>query len=77
VRFTVSERSKVSVRIERRGRRHWRDENGFTKTRAAGRGSISFSVHALKPGRYRVLVRAEDGSHNRSKRAVRRLRLSR
>jgi sugar lactone lactonase YvrE len=75
VRFTVSERSKVSVRIERRGRKRWRDENGFTKRKAAGRGSISFSTRALKPGRYRVLVRAEDGAHNRSKRAVRRLRL--
>jgi hypothetical protein len=77
VRFTLSERSKVSVRIERRGRRHWRDENGFTKTRAAGRGSVTFSAHPLKAGRYRILVRAEDGAHNRSKRATRRLRVSR
>ena len=77
MRFTVSERARVSVRVERRGRGHWRDENGVTKSRAAGRRSIGFSIHALKAGRYRVLVRAEDGAGNRSKRATRRLRLTR
>jgi hypothetical protein len=77
VRFTVSERSKVTIHIERRGRLKWRDVNSFTHTRAAGRGSLSFSAHPLRAGRYRVLTRAEDGAHNRSKRAIRRLRVSR
>jgi hypothetical protein len=76
VRFTVSERSNVSVRIERRGRRRWRDENGLTGRFAAGRGSIAFSARALKAGRYRVLVRAEDGAGNRSRRVVRRCRVT-
>jgi hypothetical protein len=76
VRFTVSERSKVSIRIERRGRMKWSDANGVTHTRAAGRGSLSFSTHALRPGRYRVLARAEDGAHNRSRRVARRFRVS-
>jgi hypothetical protein len=77
VRFTVSERAKVSVRIERRGRGRWRDENSFTKSRAPGRGSMSFSIRALRAGRYRILIRAEDAAHNRSKRASRRLRVVR
>jgi hypothetical protein len=76
VRFTVSERSKVSVRVERRGRRRWSDVNGFTKRRPAGRGALAFGVRTLKAGRYRVIVRAEDGAHNRSRRAVRRLRIA-
>ena len=77
VRFTVSERARVSVRIERRTRGRWADENSFTKRRAAGRGSIGFSAGALKTGRYRALVRAEDGAHNRSRRAVRRFAVTR
>jgi hypothetical protein len=77
VRFTVSERSRVSLRVERRVRKRWVDLNSFTKRRAAGRGSIGFSSRALKAGRYRVVVRAEDGAHNRSKRAARRLRVLR
>ncbi|HKP19889.1 MAG TPA: hypothetical protein VJT68_00110 [Thermoleophilaceae bacterium] len=77
VRFTVNERSKVSIRIERRVRKRWRDENSFTKRRPAGSGSLSFSAHPLTAGRYRVVVRAEDGAHNRSKRVTRRLRVGR
>ncbi len=76
VRFTVSERAKVSIRIERRVRKRWVDLNSFTHTRAAGRGSIGFSSRTLKPGRYRVVIRAEDGAHNRSRRAARRLRVT-
>jgi sugar lactone lactonase YvrE len=76
VRFTVRERSKVSVRIERRGRRRWVDTNSFTRRYAAGSGALSFSTHALRGGRYRVVVRAEDGAHNRSQRAARRFRVA-
>jgi hypothetical protein len=74
VRFTVSERARVAVRIERRVRRRWVDVNSFTRRFAAGSGSLSFSAHALLAGRYRAVVRAEDGAHNRSRRAVRRFR---
>jgi hypothetical protein len=76
VRFTLSERSKLTVRIERRTRRRWADVNSITRTRPAGRGSLTFSTRGLRAGRYRVVVRAEDGAHNRSKRAVRRFRMS-
>jgi 5-hydroxyisourate hydrolase-like protein (transthyretin family) len=74
VRFTVSERARVSIRIQRRSRSRWSEVNSFTRTRAAGRGSMSFSAHALRAGRYRVVTRAEDGARNRSRRVVRRLR---
>jgi sugar lactone lactonase YvrE len=77
VRFSVSEPSRVSVRIERHGRKRWSDVNAFTKRRKAGRGSLRFSVHPLRAGHYRVLVRAEDGAGNRSKRVSRRMRLRR
>ena len=75
VRFTVSERSKVSFGIERRGRKRWSDVKSSAR-RTAGRGSIAFSSRALKPGRYHVVVRAEDGAHNRSHRGSRRLRVT-
>jgi hypothetical protein len=77
VRFTLSERAKVTVRTERRVRKRWVDVNSMTRTRPAGRGSIGFSRPTLKPGRYRVVIRAEDGAHNRSKRTTRRLRVLR
>jgi hypothetical protein len=76
VRFTVSERAKVSIRVERRGRKRWNDQNGFTRRHAAGRGAMSFSTRALRAGRYRVTVRAQDGAHNRSRRVTRRFRAS-
>ena len=70
VRFTVSERARMSVRVERRARKRWSDVNSFTHTHAAGRGSMGFSAHALRAGRYRVVIRAEDGAHNRSRRVT-------
>jgi sugar lactone lactonase YvrE len=77
VRFRLSERAKVSVRIERRVRRRWRDVNAFTWTRAAGRRTVAFRARTLRGGRHRVVVRAQDGAHNRSKRVIRRLRVAR
>ena len=76
VRFTVSERAKVSIRLERRVRKRWRELNSFTKRHPAGGGSNGFGTSALKAGRYRVLVRAEDGAHNRSRRVLRRFRVA-
>jgi sugar lactone lactonase YvrE len=73
VRFTVSERSKVSFRIVRRVHRRWRDVNSFTRRFAAGRRSHRLKLSGLRAGRYRVVVRAEDGAGNRSKRVSRRL----
>ena len=75
VRFTVSERARVSVRVERRARKRWSDVNSVTRAHAAGRGSMGFSARSLRAGRYRVVIRAEDGAHNRSRRVTRRLRV--
>jgi sugar lactone lactonase YvrE len=77
VRFNLSERSKVTIRIERRVRKRWRDMNAFTHRRAAGRRAMTIGARGLKAGTYRVAVRAEDGGHNRSKRVTRRLRVAR
>jgi hypothetical protein len=76
VRFTVSERSRVSVRIERRGRRRWADLNSFTRRYAAGAGELSFSTHPRRTVPDRAGVRARDGAHNRSRRVARRFRLN-
>ena len=75
VRFNVSERSKVTVRIERRARRRWVDVNSITRRRGPGRASLTLSARSLRAGRHRAVVRAEDGAHNRSRRAVRRFRV--
>jgi hypothetical protein len=74
VRFNLSERSNVTIRIDRRVRKRWRDTNALTHRRSAGRRAMAFSARGLKAGAYRVVVRAEDGAHNRSKRVIRRLR---
>jgi hypothetical protein len=76
VRFNLSERAKVSVRIERRGRKRWSDLNSSTRSHGAGRGSAAFAVRGLRAGAYRVVVRAEDSAHNRSRRVTRRFRVS-
>ena len=75
VRFTVSERARVSVRVERRARKRWSDVNSVTRAHAAGGGSMDFSARSLRAGRYRVVIRAEDGARNRSRRVTRRLRV--
>jgi sugar lactone lactonase YvrE len=75
VRFTVSERARVSVRVERRARKRWSDVNSVTRAHAAGGGSMGFSARSLRAGRYRVVIRAEDGARNRSRRVTRRLRV--
>ena len=77
VRFTVNERSKVSVRVERRVHRRWRDLDSITRRRGPGRASMAFSARHLRAGAHRVVVRAEDGAHNRSRRVTRRFRVMR
>jgi hypothetical protein len=75
-RFTVSERARVSVRIERRVRKRWRDVNSSAHRHAAGLGSASLPTRHLTAGAYRAVIRAEDIGHNRSKRAIRRFRVT-
>jgi sugar lactone lactonase YvrE len=77
VRFRVSERSTVSFRVARRVGRHWRGAKSFTRRRRAGRGSVVFTARGLRAGRHRVVVRAQDGARNRSRRVSRRFRVVR
>ena len=62
VSFRLSERATVTVRLERGGK--------VVKTRhVRGSGSLRVTVQdrrALRPGRYRVQLRAEDLAGNRS-----------
>ena len=75
VRFRVSEPATVSFRVERRGGGRWSEVKSFTRRRKAGRGSVAFRARGLRAGRHRVVVRAQDSSRNRSKRAIRRFRV--
>ncbi len=77
VRFSVSERSSVTFRVERRGGGRWSITKSFTRRRNAGRGSVTFRTRGLRAGRHRVVVRAQDSSRNRSRRAIRRFRVLR
>jgi sugar lactone lactonase YvrE len=82
-RFRLSERSKVTFRVEHRTRKGWSHVGSFTRTRKAGRNSLAFNgrfkyrghVRSLKAGRYRLKARARDGARNRSKLAARRFRV--
>jgi sugar lactone lactonase YvrE len=75
VRFRVSEPSTVTFRVERRTGGRWSTARSITRKRKAGRGSVSFRTRGLRPGRFRVVVRAQDGSRNRSRRVSRRFRV--
>ncbi len=75
VRIRVSERSTLSLRVERRAGRRWSVARSFTRRRKAGRGSMVFRTRGLRAGRHRVVLRAQDSARNRSQRAIRRFRV--
>ena len=77
VRFRVSEPSTVTFRVERRTAGRWSTAKSFTRKRAAGRGSVVFRTRGLRAGRFRVVVRAQDASRNRSGRVIRGFRVVR
>ena len=78
VRFQVSEASTVTFRVERRAGRRWSNVRSFTRRRSgAGRGSTAFRIRGLRPGRHRVVVRAQDRARNRSRRVSRAFRVTR
>jgi sugar lactone lactonase YvrE len=66
VRFSVSERSTVSVRVERRAGGRWSEVKSFARRRNAGSGSVTFKTRGLHRGRHRVVLRAQDAARNRS-----------
>jgi hypothetical protein len=75
VRFRLSEAATVTFRVERRGGGRWSASKSFTRKGKAGAGSAAFKVRGLRAGRHRVVVRAQDGAHNRSRRVIRRFRV--
>jgi hypothetical protein len=75
VRFALSEAAKVTVTItKRRGSKHRRVRR-FTVTGKAGANSAHFKK--LRPGTYRVTLRATDAAGNRSKAFTRALKVKR
>ena len=85
IRFRLSEAATVTFRIERRRGRSWRHSATFTRKRKGGRTSLRFRgrvrvrkrSRVLRPGRYRVVLSAEDAAGNDSKKVTRRFRIVR
>ncbi len=85
LRFTTSEAGTLRVKVQRRVRRHgkvvFRAKAQLRRTVAAGKGRMAFSGrigrHALRAGRYRMVVRVTDAAGNRSKAAKVRFRIVR
>ncbi|MET0511622.1 MAG: hypothetical protein ABW135_08080 [Thermoleophilaceae bacterium] len=74
LRYTLSERARVTVAIQRAVKRgghvHFRTVGSLRRAGAQGANTIRFSgrigKRALRPGRYRALIRATDAAGNRS-----------
>ncbi len=85
LRFTTSEAGTLRVKVQRRVRRHgkvvFRAKAQLRRTVAAGKGRMAFSGrigrHALRAGRYRMVVRVTDAAGNRSRAAKVRFRIVR
>ena len=83
IRFRISERARVSFRFERRSRGRWVYAGKLSRTRGAGRRSVRFrgrvrrgaARRTLRPGRYRVILRARDADGNDSRRVRRGFRV--
>ena len=65
LRFTLSEPAKVTVTITKRKGTHRKRARRFTIAGKAGANLAAFKK--LKPGTYRIVLTAIDGSSNRSK----------
>jgi sugar lactone lactonase YvrE len=85
IRFRLSEAARVTFRIDRRRGKRWRKSASFTRKRKAGRSSLKFTGRVrvrkkrrtLRPGRYRLVLSAEDPAGNDSKTVSRRFRIVR
>jgi hypothetical protein len=76
LRFTVSERATVLVRIERRQLARWRPSRAFDVKARRGRNRVRLPLGALEPGSYRVRMTAYDAADNPSRMLLRRFRLA-
>lgn len=61
--FTLSESARVRFRVERAGR----VRGTFSRPASAGRNRVRLRRRGLRPGRYRLVAVATDGSGNRSR----------
>ena len=85
LRYTLSERARVTVAIQRTVKRgghvRHRTVGSLTRDAAQGANTIRFSgrigKRALRPGRYRAVIRATDTAGNRSQPRTVRLRVKR
>ena len=90
IRFHLSERATVTFRIDHLRWRRWRGVRSFSRRARSGRNSVPFTgrvrakrrrgrarTRALRPGRYRLILRARDAAGNRSERVTRRFRVVR
>jgi hypothetical protein len=85
VRFRLSERATVTLRLERLIRGRWAHVRTLISRRPAGRSSIRLATHfrragrlrPLRLGRHRVRLRARDAVGNRSRRVTRHFRVVR
>lgn len=73
VRFRLSERARVTVRVGRRGLR----VRSIVRTKPRGTSAIGFSAQSFRAGRHRVRVHATDMAGNRSSIITRRFRVVR
>ena len=77
VRLSLSENARVNGTIERLGPRAARVTRRFSVSARAGVNRIRLPLRRLRPGRYRVSLRAVDGAGNRSAVARAAFRLTR
>ena len=77
VRFRLTERARVSIRIERRRRGRFRRVRGITAAAKAGGNSVRIRGRRLRRGRYRLRVRATDPAGNASPLRGKRFRVRR
>jgi hypothetical protein len=81
LRFTTSEAGTLRVKVQRRRNGAFRSRAKLVRTVAAGKGRLAFSGrigrHALRRGRYRLVVTVTDAAANRSQAAKVRFRIAR
>jgi hypothetical protein len=81
LRFDLSEAATVKVAVQRRKGKRWRAVGTLTRAGQAGRNRIRFGGRlrgrALRPRRYRAVLRATDAAGNRSQAARVRFRVVR
>jgi Tol biopolymer transport system component len=81
LRFTTSEAGTLRVKVQRRRNGAFRSKAKLVRTVVTGNGKLRFSGrigrHALRRGRYRLVVRVTDAAGNRSNVAKVRFRIVR